>query len=138
MVASERRTPDPAGRQLTALVEIDRQRIAEEFTAVVNMTAAELRKWLRTADSRRVGWKGRDESLSESVGHRSGRLIAVILGKDPEALTDGDYAHMRKVIGFVRRHLAQEPANAVTSRWRYALMNWGHDPIKHRRSGGDG
>jgi hypothetical protein len=37
---------------------------------------------------------------------------------------------MRKVVGYVRRHLAQEPANMVTSRWRYSLMNWGHDPLK--------
>ena len=43
---------------------------------------------------------------------------------------DADYAHMRQVVGFVRRHRAQEPANPVTSRWRYSLMNWGHDPLK--------
>jgi hypothetical protein len=32
--------------------------------------------------------------------------------------------------GFVRRHRAREPANMATSRWRYSLMNWGHDPLK--------
>ena len=37
---------------------------------------------------------------------------------------------MRRVVGFVRRHRAQEPANLVTSRWRYSLMNWGCDPLK--------
>jgi hypothetical protein len=105
---------------------------AEDFAAVVNMTSAELRRWLRTSDSRRVGWKGADGSRPESVGHQSGMLIADILDKDPEALTDADYAHMRKVVGFVRRHRAQEPANPVTSRWRYSLMNWGHDPLKQR------
>jgi hypothetical protein len=115
---------------------IDRRRIADEFSAVVNMTAAELRKWLRTVDSLRVGWKGGDGSVAESVGHRSGRLITAILDKNAEALTDSDYAHMRKVVGFVRRHLAQEPANIVTSRWRYSLMNWGHDPLKDRSSSG--
>lgn len=109
---------------------INRERIAEEFSAAVNMTAAELRKWLRTADSRRVGWKGGDGSHSESVGHRSGIMIVAILGKDQEALSDDDYAHMRKVVGYVRRHLAQRPANIATSRWRYSLMNWGHDPLK--------
>ena len=41
-----------------------------------------------------------------------------------------DTVTMRKVIGFVRRHSAQRPDNTVTSRWRYSLMNWGHDPIK--------
>ncbi len=97
---------------------------------MVNMTAAELLSWLDTDESRRVGWKGANGSASESVGHASGRAIAEILGKRPEELTDADYAHMRKVVGFVRRHRAQEPTNPVTSRWRYSLMNWGHDPLK--------
>jgi hypothetical protein len=38
---------------------------------------------------------------------------------------------MRKVIGYVRRHCAQGPAgDKEHSRWRYSLMNWGHDPLK--------
>ena len=48
-------------------------------------------------------------------------------------LDGGDYAHMRKVVGFVRRHRAQGPHEEYripTSRWRYSLMNWGHDPLK--------
>ena len=109
---------------------IDRTRVALDFSAAVNMTAAELRAWLRTDDSRRVGWKGSDGAAVESVGHASGRAVAIILGKTSDQLTDGDYAHMRKVVGFVARHLAQEPANPVTSRWRYSLMNWGHDPLR--------
>jgi len=94
------------------------------------MSAAELTAWLATEESRRVGWKGADGQRNESVGHASGRRIAEILGKKPAERTDDDYAHMRKVVGYVRRHLAQEPANTVTSRWRYSLMNWGHDPLK--------
>ncbi len=96
------------------------------------MTAAELRSWLETDDSRRVGWKGGDGLRPESVGHQSGRTIVALLEKGSRARTDADYAHMRKVVGFVRRHLAQEPANPVSSRWRYSLMNWGHDPLKTR------
>jgi hypothetical protein len=109
---------------------LDRRRIATEFAAAVNMTAAELRDWLDTSDSRRVGWKGSDGSRRESVGHASGRAIVEILGKPAKDRTDDDYAHMRKVVGFVRRHRAQEPQDMVTSRWRYSLMNWGHDPLK--------
>jgi hypothetical protein len=112
-------------------VPIDRKRAALEFSAVLNMTAAELRAWLETDESRRVGWKGADGSRPESVGHASGRAIATILAKKRSELTAEDYAHMRKVVGFVRRHRAQEPANAVTSRWRYSLMNWGHDPLRN-------
>ncbi|MDQ0716872.1 hypothetical protein QFZ55_006324 [Streptomyces luteogriseus] len=45
-------------------------------------------------------------------------------------LTDDDYRHIRKVVGCVRRHLTQRPSGDVRdSRWRYSLMNWGHDPL---------
>jgi hypothetical protein len=105
-------------------------RVARDFAAAVNMSAAELRCWLQTDESEKVGWKGADGTQPESRGHASGRRIVAILGKTGSALTDDDYNHMRKVVGFIRRHLAQEPANPVTSRWRYSLMNWGHDPLK--------
>ena len=104
--------------------------ILAAFDAAVNMTADELEAWLETEESRRVGWKGTDGSAAESVGHASGRRTAEILRKGNDALTPDDYAHMRKVIGFVRRHSAQRPENIYTSRWRYSLMNWGHDPLK--------
>lgn len=94
------------------------------------MTAEELEQWLNTPQSRRVGWKGRDGELAESVGHASGRRIVQMLRTLPDKLTDGDYAHMRKTVGYIRRHSAQEPANIVSSPWRYSLMNWGHDPLK--------
>ncbi len=109
---------------------MDSERIARDFSALVNMTAAELRDWLGTDASKAVGWKGPDGARAESVGHASGRRILSIMGKPAGELTPEDEAHMRKVVGFVRRHLAQEPANAVTSRWRYSLMNWGHDPLR--------
>ena len=103
---------------------------AETYTAfgeVLNMTPAEIEEWLETDESKRVGQKTDGD---ESVGHRSGRRIVEIRRKKKAELTDDDYAHMRKVVGYVRRHLAQEPENIVTSRWRYSLMNWGHDPLK--------
>ena len=39
---------------------------------------------------------------------------------------------MRKVVGYVRRHLAQDGAqkDAKHSKWRWSLMNWGHDRLK--------
>jgi len=94
------------------------------------MDAQELRAWLESDESERVGWKGRDGRANESVGHASGRRIVSMLGKTEGELTDADFEHMRKVVGFVRRHLAQRPENVFTSRWRYSLMNWGHDPVK--------
>lgn len=112
------------------MAELDRDRICSQFAEAVNMTAAELERWLKSPESRKVGWKGADGQAAESVGHASGCRIVRLLGKAKEELTRDDLAHMRKVVGYVRRHGAQEPANIVTSRWRYSLMNWGHDPLK--------
>lgn len=111
-----------------AKAELDRDRIASDFAEAVNMSPAELEKWLESDESKAVGFKR--AGASESVGHASGRRIVAIKRKTKAELDEEDYAHMRKVVGYVRRHLAQRPENQVTSRWRYALMNWGHDPIK--------
>ena len=44
-------------------------------------------------------------------------------------LTDADYTHMRKVVGYVHRQTKQRPTGDVgETDWRYSLMNWGHDP----------
>lgn len=116
------------------MAEIDREKVWKDFGAAVNMSATELEKWLRTQSSHAVGWKGADGSARESVGHASGRRIVKILLTPKQELTPGDYAHMRKVVGYVRRHSAQRPANIYTSRWRYSLMNWGHDPAKEEKA----
>ena len=94
------------------------------------MTASELEEWLQSDESRKVGWKGRDGRASESIGHASGRRIVLMLRKTEDELSADDYAHMRRVVGYVHRHRAQRPDNIYTSRWRYSLMNWGHDPTK--------
>ena len=106
---------------------IDRDAIWRRFHDAVNMAPAEIEEWLATEESRAVGQKKED---GESVGHASGRRIVTLLRTNKADLTVDDYAHMRKVAGYVARHRAQEPANKVTSRWRYSLMNWGHDPLK--------
>jgi hypothetical protein len=108
----------------------DSKKVRSDFLAALNMSAAEIEEWLETEQSRAVGWKGADGKAGESIGHASGRRIVTILRKKKTDLTDDDYAHMRKVVGFIRRHSAQRPANIYTSRWRYSLMNWGHDPAR--------
>jgi hypothetical protein len=103
------------------------------FKAAVNMTPAALEKWLATPESKEVGWKGPDgHGTGESVGHKEGARIVAILHKKVSDLDDADYADMKKVVGYVHRHLAQGgPADDMEhSRWRYSLMNWGHDPQK--------
>lgn len=102
--------------------------IRARFRETVNMTARELEKWLQTDQSRSVGqhWGG-----NESTGHASGRRIVGILQTKTTDLSADDYAHMRKVVGYARRHLAQRPSGDITdTAWRYSLMNWGHDPAK--------
>ena len=102
--------------------------VSTDFADAVNMTASELEKWLKTDESREVGQKS---GGGESVGHDSGRHIIRILRKKKADLTDADEAHMRKVVGYVHRHLAQRPKGDVEdTAWRYSLMNWGHDPLK--------
>jgi hypothetical protein len=102
--------------------------IRAEFDEAVNMTARQLENWLETEESRSVGQK---DDGGESTGHRSGRRIISLLGKRKDDLTDDDLAHMRKVNGYVKRHLAQRPQGDIAdTAWRYSLMNWGHDPDK--------
>ncbi|TYK46939.1 DUF3140 domain-containing protein [Actinomadura decatromicini] len=101
---------------------------AAEFREAVNLTAGELERWLDTEESRSVGQK---DDGGESTGHASGRRIVELLRTKEKDLTEEDYAHMRKVVGYVHRHLAQRPSGDVTdTRWRYSLLNWGHDPLR--------
>lgn len=109
--------------------ETEEKQTRAEFRDAVNMAPAELEAWLESGESHNVG-RSR-EGDDESVGHASGRRIVAIKRKTKDALSQDDYAHMRKVVGYVRRHLAQRPEGDVAdSRWRYSLMNWGHDPLK--------
>ncbi|NUW36025.1 DUF3140 domain-containing protein [Nonomuraea sp. SMC257] len=110
------------------MTEEEERAIAAEFGRAVNMTAKELESWLATDESKAVGQKS---DGGESTGHESGRKIVELLHAEKESLTEPDYAHMRKVIGYIRRHLAQRPSGDVReTRWRHSLMNWGHDPLK--------
>jgi hypothetical protein len=109
--------------------ESERKTIRAAFGKAVNMTATELERWLTTEESRAVGWT--HEGESESVGHQSGRRIVAIKRMKVAELGEAEHAHMRNVVGYVHRHLAQRPDGDVRdTRWRSSLMNWGHDPLK--------
>jgi hypothetical protein len=66
----------------------------------------------------------------------SGRKIIEILqknpNKDPEKYDEDDIAHMRKVVAYCKRHLAQEEKakQDPESRSARSLKNWGHNPQK--------
>ncbi|KAH7014773.1 hypothetical protein EDB80DRAFT_636538 [Ilyonectria destructans] len=115
--------------------------VIEEFNTHVNMTSSELEKWLKSNDSSSAGWP-KEEEDGETVGHDSGRKIVEILkanpNKDATNYNEEQIAHMRKVVGYCKRHLAQEAAGTnekstedVKKTKSYAsLKNWGHDVLK--------
>ncbi|NEY33615.1 DUF3140 domain-containing protein [Streptomyces sp. PRKS01-65] len=105
----------------------ERKETWDEFRDLVNMSPAALEKWLASEESQSAG---QHKDGGESTGHASGRRILAILRTKKGDLADDDYEHMRKVVGYIRRHLAQRPSGDVRdTRWRYSLMNWGHDPL---------
>ena len=98
-----------------------------EFKLAVNMSPKKLAAWLETPESKEVGYKSSEGG--ESVGHQSGRHIVDMLGQTQVDFSSKDVAHAKKVIGYIHRHLVQRPSGDIAdSRWRYSLMNWGHDP----------
>ncbi|HEY9850196.1 MAG TPA: DUF3140 domain-containing protein [Leptolyngbyaceae cyanobacterium] len=102
--------------------------VVQEFKESVNMTGKELESWLKTDESKEVGQK---DDGKESIGHESGRHIIDILHKKESDYTEDDYSQMKRVVSYVYRHLAQRPSGDIeNTRWRYSLMNWGHDPLK--------
>ena len=105
-----------------------RQQVIEEFDEAVNMSPKELEEWLDTEESKSVG---QSDGGGESKGHESGRRIVEIKRKNKSEYTDDDVEHMKRVNAYVKRHLGQGPKNdPKNSKWRFSLMNWGHDPLK--------
>ena len=103
-----------------------REQVWDEWRDRVNMTPKELENWLETDDSRSAG----DDPGGESTGHASGRRIVQLLQTRKDDLSEDDWSHMAKVVGYVNRHCAQVPKDPEHSTWRHSLMNWGHDPMK--------
>ncbi|KAF4508051.1 hypothetical protein G6O67_004484 [Ophiocordyceps sinensis] len=124
----------------------DQNTVIEEFNDIVNMTAPELETWFKSDDSQSAGWPKGDDG-TESVGHDSGRNIISILksnpDKDPDKYTEDHIQHMRKVVSYCKRHLAQEEKSnrekstqEVKKTKSYAsLKNWGHDILKKNKGG---
>lgn len=108
-----------------------KEEIYNEFYDAVNMAPKELEEWLQTENSKEVGL---DSGDGEAIGHKSGRKIIAIKNMKKDELSDDDYDHMNKVVGYINRHTAQKPeGNIKDSNWRYSLKNWGYDPCKELR-----
>ena len=104
------------------------QKTLTEFQEAVNMDASEIKNWLKTDQSRSVGQKNAKGKIK---GRKSGKKIIKILQKDRSDYKKKDFKHMKKVVGYIHRHLAQKPTgNIKETPWRYSLMNWGCDPLK--------
>lgn len=94
------------------------------------MNADELKQWLEGDESMSSGWQ-KDDGSGETIGHErcafqpsytlyqlpltvpsSGRKIIKILEKnpqkDPAQYDEEDIEHMRRVVAYCKRHLAQE------------------------------
>lgn len=110
-----------------------RDEVITEFNEQVNMNADELERWLENDESTQAG---------TGVGLDSARKIVAILRKNPkkkpELYEDEDIEHMRKVVSYNKRHLAQEghlkdtktPEELEHTKSTISLRNWGHDPLK--------
>ncbi|TKA62755.1 hypothetical protein B0A49_10456 [Cryomyces minteri] len=113
----------------------DNDTVIKEFNELVNMNADELTEWLGSDESAGSGWS-KDDGSGETIGHESGRKIIGILKKnpkkDPQKYEQEDIDHMRKVVAYCKRHLAQEEkAKQDTNSKSYkSLKNWGHDAQK--------
>lgn len=106
----------------------EQKEILDDFNEAVNMSASEIKQWLKTDESNSVGQKDKNGKIK---GRKSGKKIVKILKKDPSKYKKKDFKHMKKVVSYVHRHLAQKPSGDVEETpWRYSLMNWGNDPLK--------
>ena len=103
--------------------------IWNEWSDLVNMAPKELEDWLETEESKSVGY---DSGDGEATGHKSGKRIVEIKQTKKADLSDDQWDHMGKVVGYIKRHKAQggPDKDMEHSDWRYSLMNWGHDPKK--------
>lgn len=105
-----------------------KEEIYSQFYDLVNMTPGELKDWLDTEESKNVG---QDSGDGEAIGHKSGKEIIAIKETKKDDLTESQYDHMNKVVGYIKRHTAQKPDGDIReSNWRYSLKNWGYDPCR--------
>ena len=100
-----------------------------EWQSLVNMSPKEIEDFLETDESESVG---ADSGDGESKGRKSAKRIIEIKRTNKSDMSEDDWDHVRKVVGYIKRHKAQGGPDEDTehSDWRYSLMNWGHDPLK--------
>lgn len=101
----------------------DMQFTIQDFHSAINMSPEEIERWMRSPEARSAPDAGEDQRVLR------------LLQTPQDQLTDGDMGEMRLVIDRVREQLVLQPRpqDVAHSRWRYSLMNWGHDPLKDQQ-----
>jgi Protein of unknown function (DUF3140) len=106
--------------------------VKREFRERVNMSPSQIERWLDTDESKSVGQAS--GSAGSTVGRDSGRRIIAIKRKKAADLSGADIAWMKKVNGYIARHLEQRPRKSRgelrEADWTYSLKNCGHDPLR--------
>lgn len=102
-----------------------RAKVWSEWRDLVNMAPKEIENWLTTDESKSVG----DTGDADSTGRKSGKRIIEIKKTNKDDLSDADWNHMSKVVGYIKRHGAQVPDDPQGSDWAFSMKNWGHDPF---------
>ena len=98
----------------------------QEFHEVVNMTSRELRDWLRESQATLDA-----EPLPDQAGNPVGQQVLSILAKRRTDLTAEDAEVMAAVVDRIRTERGDAlEATAGDAKWRYGLMDLGHDPLK--------
>ncbi|MDB2407134.1 DUF3140 domain-containing protein [Jannaschia sp.] len=100
--------------------------IWEEWRTLVNMAPKQIEDWLDTEESKSVG---ADSGDGESKGRKSAKRIVEIKRTNKDDLSENDWDHMAKVVGYINRHGAQVPDDPKGSDWAHSMKNWGHDPF---------
>jgi hypothetical protein len=100
-----------------------------EWRTAVNMTATQLEDWLETKDSASVHDSG---TAGGSTARATGRRIVSLLHEHQADITDDEAAFMRTVVAEIHHHLGTgvPQHDQAHSKWRFALMNLGHDPLR--------
>jgi hypothetical protein len=114
-------------------LDVDVDRLWEQFHAAVNMTSQELRDFL-LADAAGAYGAFRDEP---DLGvDPEGRGVLRVLAKRKGDLTDDDLDLMERVIEEVSNLLAVRTTVGLDDAlWRRDLMTLGHDPMRDRQPG---
>lgn len=116
--------------KLSKTVVKTKDQLYQEFRGYINMGAGELGKWLDTKEAKTAELELPESDISS---RKAGERTIKILRKKPFELTKTNYDHMERAITFFEQKLAEQPEGDITElNWRYALKNWGHDPLKNK------